>query len=445
MSVTKPPTRLLPALLLASLMLSPPGVLAAQQGTALPEGGGDGARLISIRDSDQVRGLWVTRWEYTSPEGIASIMSRAASLGLTDIFFQVRGRADAFYRSSLEPWGEELTGRLGGDPGWDPLEVAITEAHTRGLRLHAWVNTFPIWNGFRPPPESVPRHVFLDHPDWIMADRAGRTLRLGNRFGYVSASPGNPEVQDHVTAVVLDIVGRYPVDGIHFDYIRLPDHDYSYDAVSRGRYLRESRDQSYAQWQADEITGMLRRIAADARSLRPGLLLTAAIVNHYYRAVGIFAQDPVAWTADGSLDYVIAMAYTPDPVEFAGMVAGHREMLPADRVAAGINLDEMPGAPALAALEVQRALTLQTRGHVFFSLQSFNRLVRELGADGPASSGDLYAALEGVQGRPFVVAAHQTAAPPGDEAVSGETPPGMERRLLQALAAIAVAVVLLIP
>jgi len=257
MSVAKAPNHHPPVLLLAVLLLGLPGALTAQQGAATPGGGGEGTRLISIRDSDQVRGLWVTRWEYASPEAVATIMSRAASLGLTDVFFQVRGRADAFYRSGLEPWGEELTGRLGGDPGWDPLDTALTEAHTRGLRLHAWVNTFPIWNGVRPPPETVPRHVFLDHPDWIMADRAGRTLRLGNRFGYVSASPGNLEVQNHITAVVLDIAARYPVDGIHFDYIRLPDHDYSYDAISRGRYLRESRDQSYTQWQAEEILGNL--------------------------------------------------------------------------------------------------------------------------------------------------------------------------------------------
>jgi uncharacterized lipoprotein YddW (UPF0748 family) len=358
-----------------------------------------GLHYRNIRDSEVVRGVWVTRWEYHSPESVTALLSRAAALGLTDIFFQVRGRADAFYRSELEPWGEELAGRLGSDPGWDPLEVAVREAHSRGLRLHAWINTFPIWNGDRPPPVTDPLHVYLTHPEWIMANSFGQTQRLGNRFGYVSASPGNREVQDHVQAVVMDIVYRYRVDGVHFDYIRLPDQDYSYDATSRGRYLAESRSETYMDWQAGQITGMLERIAASARARRPDLILTAATVNHYHRAVSIFAQDPLSWTSSGALDYVIPMAYTASPAEFVRMMEGYRDMLPGEKMAIGIGLGEMPDSPAAAAAQVRRSLTSGTRGHVFFSLDDLNRLVSQIG-----NRGDLYGYLEELYGERFVVA-----------------------------------------
>jgi uncharacterized lipoprotein YddW (UPF0748 family) len=323
-----------------------------------------------------VRGIWVTRWEYRHPEDVTSLLSRAARYGMTDVFFQIRGRGDAFYRSSLEPWGEELTGRLGGDPGWDPLDVAIREAHTRGLRLHAWINTFPIWSGTTPPPVTQPEHVYLKHPEWIMANRVGSTQRLGNRFGYISASPANPEVQAHIQAVVMDIVANYDVDGIHFDYIRLPDHDYSYDAVSRGRYLRESLSMSYMEFQAGEITGMLERITSSARAIKPGLIMTAAIVNRYNRAVGIFAQDPVAWLDRGALDYVIPMMYTPYPAEFVDMMNGYREVLPADRIAAGINLGEMPDDPRAVAAQVHESLMAGIKGHVLFSMENVDDLDR---------------------------------------------------------------------
>lgn len=358
-----------------------------------------GLHYRDVRDPDVVRGVWVTRWEYHSPESVTALISRAAVLGLTDIFFQVRGRADAFYRSELEPWGEELAGRLGLDPGWDPLEVAVREAHSRGLRLHAWINTFPIWSGDRPPPATDPLHVYLAHPEWIEANRYGETQRLGNRFGYVSASPGNREVQDHIQAVVMDIVNRYQVDGVHFDYIRLPDQDYSYDATSRGRFLAESRYETYMEWQTGQITGMLERIAASARARRPDLILTAAIVNHYRRAVSIFAQDPVAWTSSGALDYVIPMAYTSSPAEFAAMVEGYRIMLPGEKMAMGINLGEMPDSPTTAAAQVRRSLTTGTRGHVFFSLNDLDRLGSQTG-----DRGDLYGYLEELYGERFVVA-----------------------------------------
>jgi uncharacterized lipoprotein YddW (UPF0748 family) len=388
-------------------------------------------QLRDVRDPDMVRGVWVTRWEYSSPEAVTALMSRAAARGLTDVFFQVRGRADAFYRSSLEPWGGELTGVLGRDPGWDPLEVALREANARGLRLHAWINTFPIWNSHLPPPETSPRHVYLDHPDWIMSNRAGQTQRLGNRFGYVSASPGNPEVQAHIQAVVLDIVSRYAVDGVHFDYIRLPDQDYSYDAVSRGRFLRESRDETYMQWQAKEISGMLQRISESARAILPGLIMTAAIVNHYHRAVGIFAQDPAKWTASGAIDYVIPMAYTPSRTEFASMVEGYRDILERDQMAIGINLGEMPNDPYTVAAQVHETVRAGTRGHVFFSQESLDSLAR-MGTAG----GDLYAYLEGVRGERFVVA---------ERVPSNERPLPLELLLRPAVAMTVVLAVLLLP
>ena len=33
-----------------------------------------------------------------------------------------------------------LTGEQGKDPGYDPLQFWITEAHARGIELHAWFN-----------------------------------------------------------------------------------------------------------------------------------------------------------------------------------------------------------------------------------------------------------------------------------------------------------------
>lgn len=412
------------ALLVLGLLLLPrPG--AAQDRPEFSGGERDSwLRWRQVRDPGVVRGVWITRWEYSDPASIGRIMSRAARQGMTDVFFQVRGRGDAFYRSSLEPWAAELTGRLGEDPGWDPLETAIGQARARGLRLHAWINTFPMWSGRRPPPPSTPRHIYSAHPGWIMANRSGMTQRLGNRFGYVSASPGNPEVQQHIHDVVMDILSRYPVDGIHFDYIRLPDHDYSYDAVSRGRFLRESTHGTYIQWQAEQITGMLERIAADARLLAPGLILTAAVVDRYERAVGIFAQDPAAWTQPGVLDYVIPMAYTPLPAEFADILHGWLEMLPPEKVAAGISLDETEGLPGAVAAQVHESVMDGVRGHVFFSLRGLDRLGLLAAAGVPAGEGgDLYGFLEEVRGMRLAAAEGVRSDLRGTLADASLTPP----------------------
>ncbi|MCK4577719.1 MAG: family 10 glycosylhydrolase, partial [Candidatus Marinimicrobia bacterium] len=94
----------------------------------------------------EARGVWLSRFDYcTVPDFdqdlirayIANTIQAAAEANINMVFFQVRGSGDAYYASDLEPWGPLLTGNLGGDPGWDPLEYAIDEAHANGLELHA--------------------------------------------------------------------------------------------------------------------------------------------------------------------------------------------------------------------------------------------------------------------------------------------------------------------
>ena len=95
----------------------------------------------------EVRAIWVTRWDYRSAADVRTILGNCRSLGLNRVYFQVRGRSDAFYRSNLEPWAEELGGR---DPGFDPLAVAIAEARKQDLELHAWANVLAGWKGRSP-------------------------------------------------------------------------------------------------------------------------------------------------------------------------------------------------------------------------------------------------------------------------------------------------------
>jgi uncharacterized lipoprotein YddW (UPF0748 family) len=175
----------------------------------------------------EARGVWFSRFEYAGrdPEKarhrITEVLEKARRARLNMVFFQVRGHGDAYYRSSLEPWAEPLSGRLGRDPGWDPLVYAVDEAHRLGLELHAWVNTFTAWRGKRPPPETVPPSPYLAHPEWLVCDREGRPMPLTE--GYVYFSPGVPEARRHIIEVAREIVANYDVDGIHFDYLRYPE------------------------------------------------------------------------------------------------------------------------------------------------------------------------------------------------------------------------------
>ena len=279
----------------------------------------------------EMRGLWVTRWNFSTPDDVERIFTQAASAGFNAIFFQVRGTADAYYASDVEPWAERLSGTLGKDPGWDPLAVALEAGHRQGLEVHAWLNTVPAWSGATPPAESVPRHIYLEHPDWIMQDASGTPMPLGS--GYVCVSPGIPAVQDHIVRVVEDLLSKYAVDGIHLDYIRYYGPEYSHDPISLARY-DEARaldpTKSFEDWQRDQVTELVRRVYEVVKT-RPGVRLTAAVWHNNdldvtgTRGFRDYYQDSHRWTREGLVDAIVPMTYfrlDSDP-DFGTLVDDH--------------------------------------------------------------------------------------------------------------------------
>ncbi len=282
----------------------------------------------------EARAVWVTRWEYTTETGgslsstykarIKRIMGRAVEGHFNIIVFQVRGQGDAFYSSNYEPWAYELTSRypssLGTDPGWDPLQYAIGQAHQRGLELHAWLNTFNCWKGTTPPPAGIdPEHMYNAHPEWLCADHNATPMPLTS--DYVSVSPGNPEVTGHIHNVAMDILQRYDVDGIHFDYIRYPHSVYSRDLVTDSLFLEEfgitpDEDiEQWKQWQRDQITNFLQNFYQAAISVKPMVKISAAVIGRYnYPSSGwdcynTVYQDARLWASRGIVDYLAPMIY----------------------------------------------------------------------------------------------------------------------------------------
>ena len=138
---------------------------------------------------------------------LIALMDRAVSLRLNAVIFQVRPSCDALYASTLEPWSEYLTGTMGRAPWpyYDPLAFAIAEAHRRGLELHAWFNPFRAHHFQAKSPISA-NHVSRARPGLVR-----------NYGKYLWLDPGDPEVRAYSLSVVMDVLRRYDVDGVHFD------------------------------------------------------------------------------------------------------------------------------------------------------------------------------------------------------------------------------------
>lgn len=288
----------------------------------------------------ETRALWVTRWDFRTPDDIRWLADKAADANFNALFFQVRGNADAYYPSTLEPWAARLSGgALGDDPGWDPLALAVEEAHARGLELHAWINVYPAWLGETPPPPAEPEPMFssftrLFDDQWVVWDRHQQPMQINK--DYLWSNPGHYAVLEHIAAVGYDIVAHYYVDGLHLDNVRYPGWEYSRDpltleAVAQAQALEPDLDRK--EWQRRQVNQLVARLHAGIQRLKPGLALSAAVWPVYLETwdwwsdgdgYDGYCQDSVGWVHEQIAEQICPMLYlasiTTDDAKYQALV-----------------------------------------------------------------------------------------------------------------------------
>ena len=285
----------------------------------------------------EFRGMWITRFEWPSkdPEEckkkIIQVFDDMGKANFNMALFQVRGSADVLYRSSLEPWSPILDSK---DPGFDPLELAITEAHKRGIQLHAYVNPMPLCSAGRdlPPKDTKPEHLYYRHgpesPEpWVCMDEQGKLMEArGAGYWYLSA--GIPEVHAYLRNVLIDLVKRYDIDGLHFDRIRYPGPQYSHDPISTKRFYTRGNPnrKEWFDWQREQLDKLINDLYAEIMAEKPGVAVSCSawgIYNRYHiegyynfsSGYHDYYQDTWNWVNLGAMDFLVPMIYwnIPDP------------------------------------------------------------------------------------------------------------------------------------
>jgi uncharacterized lipoprotein YddW (UPF0748 family) len=240
---------------------------------------------------------------------LVSLFNTLQNAGINVVIFQIRPECDALYASTIEPWSYYLSGNQGSPPNpfYDPLEFAVQEAHARGMELHAWFNPYRSVRviGLFP---IHPSHVSITHPEWNITIGSFRFL-----------NPGLPEVRSYVTNVIMDVVRRYDIDGVHFDDYFYPyptnqitNQDDSAFAVHGGGMTR-------GDWRRWNVNTLIKTVHDSIKAEKPRMKFGMSPFGIWKNGVppgitGLDAYstiycDAIAWLRDQSIDYLTPQLY----------------------------------------------------------------------------------------------------------------------------------------
>ncbi|TAF65139.1 MAG: hypothetical protein EAZ55_09290 [Cytophagales bacterium] len=286
-------------------------------------------RFTEKQPKREVRAVWlvtVLNKDFPTKRGLPTeiqkkqltiMLDYLAQKGINTIFFQVRSACDAFYQSRIEPWSEWITGIQGEPPipFYDPLQMLIEEAHKRNIEVHAWFNPYRAILNNRIEGLSS-SHIINRYPEWLV-DYGKQTY----------LNPALPEVRKYVQLLIMDVVLRYDIDGVHFDdyfYPYNPHLKQDFEDEIHYLHFRKSIFISKADWRRQNVNELIQMVAKGIKTLKPhvkfGISPIAVWRNQQDDKKGSLTKarttaydqlyaDIRLWLEKGWIDYVAPQLY----------------------------------------------------------------------------------------------------------------------------------------
>lgn len=297
------------------------------------------------------------------------------------VVLQVRPQADALYDSPLEPWSTFLTGQTGAppDPYYDPLSYWIEEAHVRGLELHAWINPFRAHHTAAPPVH--PQSIVRQHPDWVVPLASG----------YWWMKPTHPQARAHTLSVVMDLVRRYDLDGIHLDDYFYPYPDYNDgadfpDQDDYQQYVSEGGSLPKSEWRRAAIDTLIQQMYLRIKQHKPFVKLGISPFGIWrpghppsiqgFDAYTNLSADARKWLQNGWIDYCSPQLYWPInqiPQSFPVLLRWWQQQNAQDRhLWPGLQIGRLPGPTGLNEtlnqIMVTRGMIPEAPGQIHYNI-----------------------------------------------------------------------------
>jgi uncharacterized lipoprotein YddW (UPF0748 family) len=271
----------------------------------------------------ELRGMWLTtvrNSDWPSRPGLpeATVKSEyqqwldlAVKMNHNAIFVHVRPSGDAFWPSQYAPFSQWLTGdKQGKNPGWDPLQYAIEEAHKRGLEFHAWFNPYKASQD-----AVVP--AGYPHPEWTV------TYPLTGTEKRAYFDPGIPEARQWVEDSILEAVTKYDLDGVHFDDFFYPYPKAGQDFPDNASYARYGQGKAKPEWRRENVNLLVKETYERIKQAKPWVRFgispfgiwrnkendSRGSATHGLESYEAIYADTRTWVREGWLDYIVPQLY----------------------------------------------------------------------------------------------------------------------------------------
>ena len=285
--------------------------------------------------------IWVKADSMVKEKSIYDALIFAYEHEFDKVFLQVRSRGDSFYSSEIVPKND----LVGND--FDPLSYALDLGHSLGLEVHAWINTYILWSSSNEP--IYPDHLYYTKPDWMESNIHGKSdsnidISAPQSLNWegIYLSPNHPEVNKYLSSVVYELIDNYNIDGLHFDYIRFQDDIYGYNKFGRHLFEKkhdfdpldierniispkygwslaeiDSMKNIWLNYKIDNVNSLVYNIRNRIDSLNKDIKISAAVKTNPIISKKKWSQDWKFWIDEGLMDFVIAMNYDPNLLNFS--------------------------------------------------------------------------------------------------------------------------------
>lgn len=367
---------------------------AREQGGSFLSADGYVESLLAARQT--ARAVWIDLQEGKVEP--ATLVADLQGAGITDAFLLARGTE-----------GIDYVSRQATDTDKDQFGTLVQMLRAAGLRVHAWI------------PANYNTGLAAQHPDWSMVSSGGDRSESW-------ISPLNPQARAHLLETVKSMVERYPVDGVHLDYLRFPSLDYDFSDQAVRAFAAETGvteldpgdilSRHYVSW-TDWRGRVIADLVKDVRSaVGDSILLSAALIADVAvsgLSFETYGQDYSALAE--SLNLIIPMAYyhedMQDPRWISNVILQSRFRIGAAKLWVGLEGYQKPGTWRIEAEEFQRAVALAKAGSEGVAVYEYRYLFgrAEEARNMPAGSAAILAATPA--DRAWPVGAHRGVAPAG--------------------------------